>query len=245
MVKIKYIWCFSLFFLSYSAFASIPQTFGWLKNIEIAGALGANWTHANNTKLVISPYEKDSVRVKHTPTSLFGRIGIGYYVFYDLLLELNYYQSSQTEKGHVWQYGFSQFDNYSFHAPIKSQRLMFDVKPRLFNYRLLSPYVIFGVGVAWNAVSYHESITGVGVDPTSSISLGKKTNTNTAYDLGVGVQANITECLGASAEYLYTFLYTDSGISPSRLPKNGVPLIKPLKITISSQAVLLGFNFKI
>lgn len=249
MKKIKHVWWYTLLLLSYPAFAtasSVP------KNIEISVAAGPNWTHANNTNLVVSPYETDSVRTNSVSNSALWKVGIGYHPFEkklkkrqfinDLLLELNLYRSTATVRGNVWQYQLPQFNNYSFRAPLTSTRLMLDVKPSLFKWHKISLYPILGIGVGMNDMSYHESVTGIGVDPNSAESLSRKTNTNFVYDLGVGVRVMLTTHLIASLEYLYTDL---GKVSPNGSPANNVALTSAPSFTMYSQAILFGLNWKV
>ena len=57
-----------------------------------------------------------------------------------LLLGLNVYQTSTSLSGAVWQYELPQFNNYHFKAPIKSTRLMLDLRLGFFTWRSIEPY---------------------------------------------------------------------------------------------------------
>lgn len=246
MIKIKRICFFPLFLLSFVTPAFAHQS---SNNFEISVAGGANWMQANNSSYVISPYETDRLVVNHIANNAVWKAGVGYHFFAeklkqqtfldDLLLELNYYHSSATMRGNVWQYQLPQFNNYSFAAPITSNRLMLDVKPNLFTCYHFSPYAIFGAGITWNKMSYTEAATGIDVDPASSAALKNQTTTHAAYDLGAGVRFDLNSHFGVFAEYLYTNL---GHASPSSTPKNTVMMVSSPKFSVRSQAVLFGVS---
>ena len=222
-----------------------------LPDVEFSAAGGFNWVNSNNNNLYVSSYETDSNKVTHVSNNAFWKVGVGYYVLNDylqdrsflnsLLTELNFYHSSATVKGDVWQYQLPQFNNYNFRTPITSRRLMLDFKPTLFTFYHFSPYFVLGAGIAWNATSYQQSITAANIDPTSYISLGKRTNTNMAYDAGFGVKGDITSHLSASVEYLYTQM---GKVTPSALSQGVTTVMKAPTFTVRSQAVLFGLSWK-
>ncbi len=257
MIKIKYSGYLALFFLSCSVSAATPPAApAKLKNMEISAAGGPAWIYTNNTKIIMSPSETDSVQVNQTSSGgtanlyqkkfngSLWKIGVGYHFFAeklknrtvlnDLLVELNLYGSSTTINGNVWQFQNAALNNFSFGAPITSTRLMLDVKPLLFNLDPFEIYPILGIGAAWNTISFQEVvIAGSGVVPTS---FNKNTNTNFAYDLGTGVRIGLTTHLTAALEYLYTNL---GSISPTN-----AGVVSPPTFKVDSQSLLLGLNWK-
>lgn len=237
--------------ISLPALATSNQTFTLPDYIEFSAAGGINWLHANNTNLTISPYETDSVNTGQKVDAPLWKLGAGYYAWEEnlntrgflnhLLLELNLYRTSATLTGNVWQYQLPQFNNYNFHAPITSTRLMLDAKPSLFTYHHLSPYVVIGAGVGWNTMSYQENVTGAGVDPRSFLSLRNHTNTNFAYDLGAGLNADINKQLTLSLEFIYTNL---GNAAPSNSSGNLTALTSSPDFSMMSQSILLGISWK-
>lgn len=228
--------------------ANLPLS---MSAIQVSAAGGVDWINTNNTNLIITAFETDSVKVRHTQYGAVWKLGVGAYFFQNvlcchqylnqLLLELNYYHSEATIDGDVWQYELPQFNNYSFRAPHASDRLMLDLKPTLFTWQHFSPYAILGAGFTWNKLSYRERVTGVGVDPTSFLSIGKNTTTNLAYDLGFGIKVDIQCNVSASLEYLYTYL---GHASPNNTNTSLAVLSIPPKFNISTQSILLGVNWK-
>jgi opacity protein-like surface antigen len=249
MVQKKYFKCLPLLLFSQVAFASAPL--GSFEDVEVSVAVGPNWAHASSTQLVVSPYETDSVIVNKVSHHAAWKVGVGYdlfknalqqrYFFKDLLVELNFYGSTGTVKGNVWQYALPQFNNYIFKAPWTSRRLMLDVKPSLFMQSHISLYPILGLGSSWNSISYQESISSPGLNPNSRYILDKRTNNSFAYDLGVGARTDITPRLSASLEYIYTHL---GHMTPAGTSNTPAVITSPPSFKISNQSLLLGLTAK-
>jgi opacity protein-like surface antigen len=223
------------------------------QNIEFSVAGGPSWNHIHDTSLLISSYETDNVLVSHVSTTGVWKIGAGYHLLSpalekntflnDLLVELNLYRSSFRVTGSVWQYQLAQFNNFSFSAPITSTRLMLDVKPSLVTWHCLSLYPILGAGIGWNSMTYHETVTGDGVDPLSNLWLRNRTTNHVAYDLGVGTRFALNSHLGASLEYLYTEV--GSNVTSYATSQTPAAIVSAPRFKVSSQALLLGLNWTI
>ena len=225
-----------------------------LSHPQLTVAGGFLQSNTNDTHLVISPYETDSLKVHGGSNSaVLWQLGVGYSLFAEqlrqrtffnnLLVEFNIYGSGDTTiKGDVWQYQLPQFNNYSFHASAHSTRFMLDVKPQFSVSKTIELYPIVGLGVSDDAISYSETVTGVGVDPNSALSLGRHSSANFAYDLGVGVSMDINAHLGASLEYLYM---GEGSVTSSGTPSNSVALQSPPSFNVTNQALLFGLSWKI
>lgn len=232
----------SCFFLSAAA-----STSGLYKNFELSAAIGPSWSQPDDTTVVISPYETDNVVVQHVASTPAWKLGVGYHFFAnqlqqrtffnDLLVEVNFYRSSETIEGDVWQF---QFNNFDFSAPITSTRLMLDAKPCLFTFKHISFYPIVGAGIAWNSSAYNETVTRA--SPGSNFLLNANTKSSFAYELGAGIRFDITPHLQTSLEYLYANL---GNIVMSSQTTNDVALTFPPQFKLSSQMVMLGLNWNI
>jgi opacity protein-like surface antigen len=252
MIKLKCYIFLSLFFLPYSLFASNPWTVDSIHHFEFSAAVGPNWAHSSSTDLVVSPFETDSVILNNISNHAIWKLGVGYHLFADrlqkrtffndLLIELNLYQSSETLNGNVWQYQLPQFNNFSFSSPITSTRIMLDVKPTLISLKHVSLYPILGFGNSWNNVPYNETVTSADVPADSNYLLNTSTNSNFAYDLGVGIRGELTEHLGVTLEYLYTNL---GNMSSTEVSKNADPIITAPTFKIFNQSFLIGLSWKI
>jgi hypothetical protein len=246
-MKIAFILCGTGILAQGPAF-SLP----WYNDFEISAAGGLNWAQVGNTNLVITAFETDSNRVNSVSNQLAWKIGVGYY-FLDnwfsprcylnhLLFEINLYQVSGTVKGNVWQYQLPQFNNYSFRAPFRSTRLMFDIKPYLFTWERFSPYLILGIGQAWNTLSYQETVIAEDVPEDSALSLRSNTRNQLAEELGVGLSIDLTCWLRLTAEYVYAYLGDGT---PATYPTNGIPLSSPPSFSLDNQSLLLGLSLKL
>jgi opacity protein-like surface antigen len=222
------------------------------KHFEFSAAGGVNWYNAPNTRLIISPFETDLIQVDHSSNKGTWKLGLGYYLFADkmqnhsylnrLLMEVNVYQTAGTLNGRVWQYELPEFDNYLFRSPIKTTRLMLDIKPNLFTWNRISPYIILGAGSAWSRVSYNEAVAQIDIDPESRLFLPYSTKAKAAFDLGGGFNVGLSNCLSATVEYIYAFL--GNGFSPSYTHYR-VNLAKAPRFSLHTQSLYFGLSLKI
>lgn len=216
-----------------------------VKHAEISAAGGIAWYQKHDTHLMISSFETDNIKVSQSTTHGAWKVGLGYPLLEDtlpyfnrLLLNLNIYQTSTTLRGVVWQYGQSQFDNYDFKAPTKSTRLMLDLKPSFFTWQSTEPYVILGIGAAWNSLAYREAVAATDININSILLLSKRTTSYLAWDFGAGYKIALTNHLSASVEYIYAIL---GHSSPAHDP-GGVLLAVVPKFSLQNQSLLLGLN---
>lgn len=238
-MKTLFLACISSLFLLSTSHAAVEVT--------VAG--GPNWLNTNDTEVVISSFETDEVLVNQIANSPLWKVGVGYPIFENnpeknhflkrLLLELNLYHTHGTFKGDVWQFELPEFNNYGFQAPFTSTRLMLDLKPVLLTYREFSTYIIVGIGVTSNTLEYKETVTEIGVDPNSALSLEKERQYKFAYEAGLGLRAAITQHLNASLEYLYASLGNNSPSDNS----GGVQMAEVPTFKIRSQSGLFGLTW--
>lgn len=217
------------------------------KGIEISGAGGGDWYQRRDASLIISPFETDSDKTLQSSFQSSWKIGLNYSFFEKtlphlnrLLLGLNVYQTSTNFSGAVWQYELPQFNNYHFKAPIKSTRLMLDLRPGFFTWRSMEPYVILGIGVAWNSMSYIETVTASDVNANSAMVLSKHTISSLAWNFGVGYKIALTDKLSANLEYIYALL----GNGAPAYDPGAVRLGTTPNFTLQSQSLLLGLNLR-
>ena len=223
----------------------------WYQNIEGSIEIGPNWLNTNNRTVVISQNETDNVNVNRINNNVTWKAGVGYYLFDDylkqrtylnhLLFEVNVYQISGKVKGDVWQYQLTEFSNYNYQSYFKSTRLMLDMKGFLFTYKSVSPYLILGIGPAWNRLNYDENITGTGVPSNSNLRLGGYTTTRLAGDFGVGFNIPLTQQLSMTGEYIYALL---GHAHPANVSSNGAELLRGPNFSFQTQSLLFGFNVR-
>ncbi len=188
--------------------------------------------------------------MNHIASPAMYQAGIGYHLFTDklsqhkyfndLLVELNLYHANASINGQVLQFGQSDLTNYAFQAPLSNTRLMIDVKPGLFTLNNMTPYPIFGVGVAWNTLSYNETPYET-IPGDSYTNLQSNLNRKISYDAGLGVRYKVSSHINASVEYLYNYI---GNISSSANSVNAAVSSSAVSFLTHSQAVLLGLSWK-
>lgn len=234
---------------SHATQASAEQRF--IDNLEISASLGSNRLRTHNTHLVISPFETDDNLVSSVGSKTAWKLGVGYYLWDQVpvqaaflsrvLLELNVYHTANEIHGSTLQYELPIFNNYFFSAPIASTRVMLDFKPTLITVQNFSPYLILGVGNAWNSMAYYETAKD-GIDPTSVLLLSNHTTTRLVGDLGVGLSVSFNERLSANAEYIYSVLGNNH---PSQIPAMQVSLMSPPSFSSQIYSILFGLSLKV
>jgi len=213
--------------------------------IELSAAGGIDWYNKNDTSLVISSIETDADKVSQSSLGASWKIGLGYSImedlipyFHGLLFNFNVYQTATNLSGAVWQFEQAQFNNYNFVVPIKSTRLMVDVRPT-FSIWDLEPYAILGVGVNWNSVSYLE--TANGSNTGGRLVLSNKTTPQLAWNIGVGCNLPVNQFINLSAEYLFAVAGTSSPASDS----GSVSLVTPPAFSLQSHSFLAGLSLRL
>lgn len=249
--------CLTLLFCGACAHAGtmgnqLSSPLSFYKNLQVSAAGGASWYTVPDTYIVVTHFETDTNQIEHIATNGAWKVGIGYPLFEDqlkqqpylngLLFEVNVYQTSTTLNGSVWQFGFPEFNNFNFSAPVTSTRLMFDFKPSLFTWNRVTPYPILGIGATWNTIAYNEMVTAAGINPASAQSISNNTSSHIAWDAGVGISVEITDKLSATAEYIYAFLGNSSA---AHITNNGVDLPTPPLFSLQTQSILFGLNLKL
>lgn len=236
--------------------ATFSSAFAWstapLNNFDISVAAGPSWYHANNGYLTSSDGEIDTAFINNASKTGIYRAGIGYHPFSttlsqrtflnDLLIQLNIYHSSSTIKGQTAAFGDPVNNNdWTFRAPLSSMQLILNLKPTLFTFHGISPYLISGVGVAWNRISYYENPAISDAAPYS-LNLAGKTNRNLVYETGFGIQETITKNLSASIEYINEHL---GRVAPStNSTVNSTSIVSAPNFPLTNQSVLLGLNWR-
>ena len=243
------------FFISTAQSGSISEitASNFYKNFEVSAAGGPNWFNTHNTHLIISPYETDSNnQITNISNNGAWKVGVGYYFdnqwsqypfLNSVLFEVNVYGISATVHGSVDQYELAQFNNYSFAAQTNSTRVMFDFKSNLYTWRQTSFYPILGVGTTWDTTSYKETAIQTDISQDSALILGNHTNSQIAWDVGVGINIAYFQYLHITAEYVYAFLGYGSAAQSSA---NDVLLSTPPSFSYQTQSLLFGIslNFK-
>ncbi len=217
--------------------------------LDLSLAIGPQWLHAKTGYMNVTTTDQNADVISHASTNALYSIGLGYHPFQnqlstrhylnDFVAQLNYYYTTGNITGQAWDYLSSNCNNQFFTAPVHSSRLALDFKPQLLTYKSLSPYVIAGIGAAWNKLSYVETPNGDYAE--SSIHLGTHTNQNVMYDLGVGVSAQWHPHVAVSIEYLYTSL---CNVAPSNQSQTAQSVVSPPSFALATNALLARVTWK-
>lgn len=244
----KFTWLpLSLLLLFSSTLAAFPQM-QW-KNSDISFAVGPSWHHSSDGHMAITANETDTMWVRNINHRATYRIGVGYHFFADstnpqnqahpLWVQLNWYHNDTVLHGDVLEYGSPCCNNYVFRAPLHSNSLMLDIKPLLFTVNSLSTYVIAGAGVAWTRVALRESPRTLN-DAPGTVLLPNATNHEWTYDLGLGMQKQITSHASLTLEYLSTFL---GKIAPSSNSTSMQNILSAPYFSVYRHNVFFGINW--
>lgn len=244
------------FFAHAAAYKDLSSTTPYyLQNAEVSLGVGPTFYRVNKGHIVVTLIENDTAAPNSVFTTVAYRIGAGYYLFKShftpdsffnsLLAELSLYHSNFTIKGQVLQSGQQDLINYNFKVPYSSTALMLDFKPGFLAYKKLSPYAIFGLGVAWNQISYKETLATPDVPANSIIALASRTKQNFAYDLGLGARYAFTKHISTSVEYIYTHLGNVIPSTTSSSSASNVSILIPPTFTVYNQTLFFNviYNF--
>lgn len=241
-LQLTFLWLFSS--ATIAAFAPIS----W-ENSDISLAVGPSWYHSKDAYMGITSNQVDTMWVRHINHRATYRIGLGHHFFADstnpqnkahpLWVQLNLYHGDALLQGDVLEYSSPCCDNYVFRAPVRSTSLMLDVKPLLFTVHSLSTYVIVGAGVAWTRMSLQETAKSLS-DAPGTVLLPTANNHKWTYDIGLGVQRQITAHASFTLEYISTFL---GKIAPSSQSTSMQTILSAPYFSIYRHNVLFGVNW--
>lgn len=194
---------------------------GWV----VAGHLGLDLIDVGDTHhaSVVEGFLPDEYSSTNTPF----QVGYGIFVGrqwqprccegFDAQLGLSYdFLPRFDVKGDIDEFGDPSLNDLSYKYRIQHQRLSVELKTLYEMKDQWYPYVLLGVGVAWNK-SYHytehtSSITEVPRNPFKDT-----TTTAFAWSVGVGIEKEIYEHIRLGLAYLYT----DAGQAELNAIKSG------------------------
>jgi opacity protein-like surface antigen len=221
------------------------------KNLDFSLAVGSSWYSSKDSYTQPTAYETDTNHITKTQQTTTYRLGVGYHLFSDklngrkffndLFAQLNFSRGNTQVTGEVYAFGASGFNNFSFKAPVSVTELMLDLKPSIVTYKNIALYAIAGTGVVWKQMSFTQ--TPVSAEYASlAIDLPNVTTTNAAYELGLGVKADISQRLNVSFEYLSDYLGNTVSNSNSNSTQS---VVSAPNFLLNSQSLLLGINWRV
>ncbi len=113
---------------------------------------------------------------------------------------------SKSVGSNILQYSGSEFTNYNYDWEIASDVVLALLKLNLVNYKKVSPYLLGGMGAAFNRTSNYSESALAGVTPRDTPGFPSNISTSFAYRLGAGLDFRLDEQFILSAEYQYQFI---------------------------------------
>jgi len=171
-------------------------------------SFGSSMTIGNNSGAP-APYNMDVYTTK-SRTQPITALSVGYRWVRDqqwlpaFSLNASYqHLFSRNVGSQVIQYSDPEFTNYNYDWEVSSDILMALLKANIFEYHGVSPYVLGGVGAAFNRASNYSEGALSGVTARTNPAFGVNTMTNYAYRIGAGLEYQIDPQVLISMEYQF------------------------------------------
>lgn len=155
-----------------------------------------------------------------------------------LHLRLNYfYGLSSTISGRVQQFSLPEYENYDFDYDAQTQALLGTLKVNIYQYQQLSPFIVGGVGAAWNKFSDYSEDALTGITPRVSPDFSDHTHADFSFLVGAGLDYFCSEDFTLSLEYNYL----DTGEIKSGT--SDVYIDEQITSDINNSIILLSINY--
>lgn len=175
---------------------------------------GATFLAADSSSVFTSPgWPDDKYTIDNVDTSALFSVFGGYQWERDcqwlpfLSVQARYYYSTESNvKGKVRQFSLPELENYHYDYSLRTQSVLGLLKANMYRYNRVAPFVLGGVGVAWNKTSdYHEKAYP-NVTPRPSPDFKGETTHHFAYLFGTGLDFILTQNIWLSATYHFEYL---------------------------------------
>lgn len=103
----------------------------------------------------------------------------------------------------ITQYSEPEFTNYKYTWDLTANLLLASAKVNLFQYKLFAPYVNGGIGSSFNRTSDYTEKALAGVTPRVSPQFSKFSTSEFAYQVGAGIDLQLTPQVLLSVGYNY------------------------------------------
>jgi opacity protein-like surface antigen len=166
-------------------------------------------TTVNNNSGFPAPYDQDiyTTEEDHQPVfaAFFGLHGQRDKLWLPGYSSGLFYQHLFTSNigGTITQYSDPAFSNYNYDWDVSSDLLLGLLKINVFKVSTVSPYVLGGLGIAFNRSSDYQETPFLGVDPRVTPNFASHTTGQLAYSAGGGIDFQFWPQLIFSAEYQY------------------------------------------
>lgn len=189
-------------------------------NWFIGASAGAAWvktplnhTSVTNGSSAAYPYNSDFYYINQPGSSAVWSFAGGYRwerksVFFPRTTVSMRFQHFNTYEfaGQVQQYSAPEFYNYNYYVNAYTNTLTIMGKTELFDYHRFAPYISAGIGGAQNTFQFYNESALSGVMARDNPNYQHKTNNNFAYNVGVGVDFNMTPNWTAALGYEFDYL---------------------------------------
>lgn len=194
-----------------SALTPVIARDAWFVGVE-AAALWPNTPSVmtvSNGSFYPSPYDVDRYSIEAgTDAALSARVGYKWQRQREWIpayaLALRYqHMIANDVGGHIMQYSMPEFLNYDYHWDLHSDTLSLDAKIDLHQYGRFTPFVDLGLGFALNHAGGYSETAFAGVSPRESAAYQSHSQSDLAYNLGLGVDYAIAPQFSLSLSYDY------------------------------------------
>lgn len=195
----------------------------------------------NNGSNLVYPYNFDRYSTDESSTLLFSAEAGRFWqrtsrLLPGLALGIKYQHFfSNAIHGQVMQYSVPKFTNYDYAWDVSADTLSAYSKLELIQLGLIMPYVSGGLGLAMNHANGYRENALPGILPRDYPGYGNHTQSNLAYDLGVGIDIFLQPNVLASLGYSYQHLGHVQSRQDLRFP--------PLDISLNANAFLVGVTY--
>lgn len=219
----------------------------------IFGGVGTGnyFTGTKNSQVVISDSETDTLlqlHQSHPPDYLLGfqysypiTLGRIRDLFSDITLGPVVYYQPSIFSGQVYQHGTPILNNYTYRSTIDPFNVYFesDFNFHSFWKHHIAPFIILGIGDSIDLITYNDfAVPGI---PTSSeVHLKNTTDQNFAFEVGAGLQMNITPTWFIVGRYVYQDI-----VNAETRTAGNIGVQSPININLNSHSgyIVLGHSF--
>jgi len=195
-----------------NSYANYPKKGSWFWGADA----GITWPSINRSDSVANgsatppPTSNDLYIInKPSTTSIFSIFG-GYrhltehrfFPAYSLTMRYQHLNTF-TVKGTIQQYSSPAFTNYNYHFDLSSNIYALQGKVNLVQFGRFAPYLSGGIGMSRNTLENYKESPTAGVTPRVSPSYDDNTTNTFMYDLGAGVDINLSSKCFAYIGYEY------------------------------------------
>lgn len=155
-------------------------------------------------------WPNDVYNVKSIANQPYGFVAAGYawqrqsnwLPGFDLAAKFMYVPNASVT-GYVDQFSLPMFRNYAYSFDVNMLSLLALFKVSIFQFQNLLPFVVAGAGVTTYGTSNYKEQTEHGITPRTSPGFNDGSGNNITYQLGLGIDYAVNNCITINLEYDY------------------------------------------